>query len=246
MIKNGKEFDEKLLHENKKVRETVFEFLDKFEQENHISIRLREKDLIKCEKYVKEELGLNNNQILNNEILLPFEWFELNGNSFRLYIKAEGESGDFAIALVTKNKQKVMWCALYSYEDGSRFGVTYGDRKEYENICQCIIGVKWVMAYLHSMKKKYKKSEKPNKEIKVREKAEKEKSKSKIHYITVDDAVSLMHQTKESGYKVTCECYGVRGHYRHYKTGKIVFIKPYLKGTKRNESKPVMQEYGFG
>lgn len=27
-----------------------------------------------------------------------------------------------------------------------------------------------------------------------------------------------------------CEAWGVRGHYRHYKNGKVVFIKPYTKG----------------
>ena len=35
--------------------------------------------------------------------------------------------------------------------------------------------------------------------------------------------------------KFKCECWGVRGHIRHLKNGKEVFIKAYTKGTKRND-----------
>jgi len=34
---------------------------------------------------------------------------------------------------------------------------------------------------------------------------------------------------------ITCPCWGVAGHYRHYKNGKTVFIKSYRKGKKRND-----------
>ena len=34
--------------------------------------------------------------------------------------------------------------------------------------------------------------------------------------------------------EIHCECWSVRGHFRHYKNGKIVWIKNYEKGTKRN------------
>lgn len=36
----------------------------------------------------------------------------------------------------------------------------------------------------------------------------------------------------------TCECWSVRGHFRHYKDGKIVWISAYEKGTKRNSGEP--------
>ena len=35
--------------------------------------------------------------------------------------------------------------------------------------------------------------------------------------------------------KITCELWEVSGHYRTYKNGKTVFIRPYKKGKKRNE-----------
>lgn len=34
------------------------------------------------------------------------------------------------------------------------------------------------------------------------------------------------------------ECWTVRGHFRHYKTGKIIYIQPYEKGTDKNKHTP--------
>lgn len=34
---------------------------------------------------------------------------------------------------------------------------------------------------------------------------------------------------------ITCPCWGVAGHYRHYKNGKTVFIKSYRKGKHRDD-----------
>lgn len=38
--------------------------------------------------------------------------------------------------------------------------------------------------------------------------------------------------------KITCPCWGVRGHYRHYKSGKVVFIEAYQKGKNRSNYSP--------
>ena len=37
--------------------------------------------------------------------------------------------------------------------------------------------------------------------------------------------------------EISCPAWGVRGHFRHYKSGKTVFIQPYVKGKKRDEYK---------
>ena len=34
--------------------------------------------------------------------------------------------------------------------------------------------------------------------------------------------------------EIHCECWSVRGHFRHYKNGKVVWVKPHEKGAKRN------------
>lgn len=44
-------------------------------------------------------------------------------------------------------------------------------------------------------------------------------------------------------HNVTCECWGVRGHYRHYKTGKVVFIHEYKKGKLRGQIQPQDKVY---
>lgn len=45
-----------------------------------------------------------------------------------------------------------------------------------------------------------------------------------IHYVS--------HNKRK--FKITCECWGVRGHFRRYKSGKVVWISAYEKGEKRN------------
>jgi hypothetical protein len=42
----------------------------------------------------------------------------------------------------------------------------------------------------------------------------------------------------KSTHKISCDCWGVRGHYRHYKSGKVVFIKEYKKGKNRDKKEP--------
>ena len=36
---------------------------------------------------------------------------------------------------------------------------------------------------------------------------------------------------------ITCPCWGVRGHFRHYKNGKVIFIEPHLKGKDKDQYK---------
>lgn len=42
-----------------------------------------------------------------------------------------------------------------------------------------------------------------------------------------------------------CEAWGVRGHIRHLKNGKTVFVRPYVKGKKRDEVKAQDKIYRF-
>lgn len=42
------------------------------------------------------------------------------------------------------------------------------------------------------------------------------------------------HETKR--YERHCEAWGVRGHYRHYKSGKVVYVRPHIKGTGRKKT----------
>lgn len=43
--------------------------------------------------------------------------------------------------------------------------------------------------------------------------------------------------------KIQCPCWSVRGHYRHYNSGKVIFIKEYKKGKKRGNTEPKGKKY---
>lgn len=45
-------------------------------------------------------------------------------------------------------------------------------------------------------------------------------------------------------HKINCPCWSVRGHYRHYKSGKVVFIKNYEKGKEKGKINPKDKFYG--
>jgi len=48
---------------------------------------------------------------------------------------------------------------------------------------------------------------------------------------------------KSGNRTITCPCWDVRGHYRHYKSGKVVFIKNYEKGKEKGKVKPKDKTY---
>lgn len=47
-------------------------------------------------------------------------------------------------------------------------------------------------------------------------------------------------------YTIQCPCWEVRGHYRHYKSGKVVFIKSFKKGKYKETAEPINHEYYTG
>lgn len=51
-----------------------------------------------------------------------------------------------------------------------------------------------------------------------------------------------LHPTRKS-IQYQCECWGVRGHLRHYTDGRVVFIEPYKKGRLRDTLEPKSKTY---
>ncbi len=51
------------------------------------------------------------------------------------------------------------------------------------------------------------------------------------------------NSTNQNNNVMKCPCWSVRGHYRHYKSGKTIFIKNYIKGKERNKGKTKEREY---
>lgn len=55
-----------------------------------------------------------------------------------------------------------------------------------------------------------------------------------VEYVTKNN-IYPKHSVHHS---IQCPCWSVRGHYRTYKSGKTVFVKPYRKGKKRETAEP--------
>ena len=61
-----------------------------------------------------------------------------------------------------------------------------------------------------------------------------------------DDIVRYVAENytgSHGSHKVTCPCWEVRGHYRHYKSGKVVFVPAYRKGKQKDKVAPIPHEY---
>lgn len=61
-----------------------------------------------------------------------------------------------------------------------------------------------------------------------------------------DDIVKYVSEkyVPEGGHhSIQCPCWEVRGHYRHYRSGKVVFIQSYRKGKDKDTAQPKPKQY---
>ena len=68
----------------------------------------------------------------------------------------------------------------------------------------------------------------------------------KVRVLDISAAVKKVGECvrKESAIHIWhCQAWGVRGHYRHYKTGKVSYVKPYVKG--KNKAAYEGREYAL-
>ncbi len=82
------------------------------------------------------------------------------------------------------------------------------------------------------------------------EKGNAKANKTKKVYL-LDEIVEYVNENSlavsENGtHKITCPCWSVRGHYRHLKSGKAVFVRSYEKGKDKGNSKAVDKTYIVG
>ena len=64
--------------------------------------------------------------------------------------------------------------------------------------------------------------------------------------LLLDDIISYVSNSyipSASHHEIKCPCWEVRGHYRHYKSGKVVFVSSFKKGKNRETVKPKGKEY---
>ena len=105
----------------------------------------------------------------------------------------------------------------------------------------------WVLRALLAIMEKIENREKTVKEIdknsKARDRNRKKVSKENNKIFLLDELVEYVAKNniypKHSvHHSIQCPCWSVRGHYRTYKNGRTVFVKPYRKGKKRETAEP--------
>lgn len=96
----------------------------------------------------------------------------------------------------------------------------------------------YIMNYPRFHKQERRSSHKYSKEHRV------STSKNKIYLF--DDILKYVSENyipEKGHHNIQCECWEVRGHYRHYKSGKVVFVKSFKKGKNRATAEPKQKEY---
>lgn len=81
----------------------------------------------------------------------------------------------------------------------------------------------------------------------TRKKSESKTNRENKIYL-LDEIVDYVNENgltvdKSSNHTITCPCWSVRGHYRRYKNGNVVFIKNYEKGKEKGKTKPKDKAY---
>lgn len=131
----------------------------------------------------------------------------------------------------------------YSEKAFTNFIKYQGDKKEAEkSIAIWVFVIRSLVYYLlnyqrnrreiHSIPKKYSRKHRLSTGL------------NKIYLF--DDVIKYIHDnyvSQGSHHNIQCPCWEVRGHYRHYKSGKVVFIPSYKKGKQRDKVPPKDKEY---
>lgn len=104
-----------------------------------------------------------------------------------------------------------------------------------------------IMEYIMTAKrdKVFKRSETAKRKLESKNREQKEYNKK---VFLLDEIVEYVNENgltaSENGtHKINCPCWSARGHYRHYKSGKVIFVENYKKGKERENKKPKNKTY---
>ena len=69
------------------------------------------------------------------------------------------------------------------------------------------------------------------------------KYQDRVCFLMKDIVEYVSDHPNRKSIQYQCECWGVRGHLRHYTDGRVVFIEPYKKGRLRDTLEPKSKTY---
>ena len=122
--------------------------------------------------------------------------------------------------------------------------------KEGHDFCCKIFRILFFIAWkIENRKKTIAKSDKRSTSINAGKKlSNKTNRKENVKIFLLDELVEYvaennLYPKSEKHNQINCPCWSVRGHYRTYKSGKKVFVKPFEKGKERGKVAPKQHTY---
>ena len=227
----------------------VMLFEEKFQRNNHTKIILSDSDIHTMTEYVFDTLGSNDFkevcEVVKDSIL--FEWCEF-------YIKLKEDDSSFSkmkvhFETVTKmtilSEDKAGTELLGKYDLSENEYQTYYKARGLKDWLivpsLAMLVCSYILLYDPNLE------EVDTKEIRQKKKGNngKKQSGKKENCINLYKTFKFKEgeKPKRISREIKCECWEVRGHYRHYRSGKVVFINPYQKGKQRNNVSPIEKIY---
>ena len=72
---------------------------------------------------------------------------------------------------------------------------------------------------------------------------ERKENKPKKEYKLFELIRKYQKHINKNRHNMTCDYWEVKGHFRHYKNGKVVYVKPFAKGKNKNNHKEINKTY---
>lgn len=142
------------------------------------------------------------------------------------------------------NSKKINGFVLYFNECGERNLFSVRKNTKTDNLIDAAITC--VVLYCEIQKQSLRKKERIKREVTL---PKRKKSSDKpiknvdgTYTVNLDKGIQFIYEKSDVHIDFVrhCEAWNVRGHYRHYKSGKVGFVKPYVKGKGRLNSKTYM------
>ena len=103
-----------------------------------------------------------------------------------------------------------------------------------------------IMAYIMNESKKRDKQIRKKNNNTIAKKQSKKYEQIDKRVFLLDDIINYVSDSyipSASHHEIQCPCWEVRGHYRHYKSGRVIFIPSYKKGKHKDTAPPKPKTY---
>ena len=171
--------------------------------------------------------------------------FRTKGGFIRPIVKANLFKGTYSFMFVPlqsdlyqgDSEEHYMWYEDGKIKIGNQSGVIESD------MIKCMA---WIVVMVCNRAMNYQRDRKEVHSIPRKYSREHRLSTSKNKIYLLDDIIKYVHDNYVSQgghHEIKCPSWEVRGHYRHYKSGKVVFIPSYKKGKERDKTSPKDKEY---